>query len=348
MAVIDYIVIGATLILFAGIAYQALGQRSDRKRFPPPGRYVQLATHRLHLQEMGKGAPAIILESGLMSTVLTWQDIQPMLAKSARVVSYDRAGMGWSDLGPEPRNAERIVAELRELLQRAEIPPPYVLVGHSFGGLTMPLFAARHANEVAGVVLIDPVAPAEWNPPNERDRHRAEIGSKVCRRAAVVAHTGLLRLIASMVQSGAKRAANRLIGAISKGAPSDSNTTESPWFWNLPASERAMAPVFWTNSKFCRTIASQLGTLSESAAQVAGAGPLTAPLVVISAGNVSPERRGAHAAIAAQSPNGRHIVADRSGHWVTENQPELVIDAILEIVELARGKSGIRVRSAKM
>jgi len=109
-----------------------------------------------------------------------------------------------------------------------------------------------------------------------------------------------------------------------------------------------MAPVFWTNSKFCRTIASQLGTLSESAAQVAGAGPLTAPLVVISAGNVSPERRGAHAAIAAQSPNGRHIVADRSGHWVTENQPELVIDAILEIVELARGKSGIRVRSAKM
>lgn len=337
MAVVGYILLGIALALLLGAVYQALGTRRDQKRFPPPGRFVQLDTHRLHLQAMGEGGPTIILESGLMSSVLTWERIQPILSKSARVVSYDRAGMGWSDPGPEPRDAAKIVSELRDLLRRAEIPPPYVLVGHSFGGLTMPLFAARYRNEVCGVVLVDPVAPVEWNPPSERDLHRSQIGSKVCRRAAVVSYTGLLRLIASLVQAGAKRSANRLIGAISKGAPSDSNTTESPWFWNLPASERAMAPVFWTKAKFCSAIASQLGTLPDSAAQVAAAGAIDGPLVVISAGNCSPQRRVAHAAIAAQSPKGRHVVAERSSHWITEDQPELVMEAILGMIDLSRG-----------
>ncbi|HXX44843.1 MAG TPA: alpha/beta hydrolase [Candidatus Acidoferrales bacterium] len=336
MEVLAYIAGVVALILLLGVLYQSLGERSDRKRYPPPGKFVRLDTHRLHFQEMGEGGPTIVLESGLMSSVLTWQKLQLALAKSARVVSYDRAGMGWSDPGPEPRDAARIVTELRDLLRRAEISPPYVLVGHSFGGLTMSLFAARYRNEVCGVVLVDPVAPMEWHPPSERDLHRAEIGSNICRRAAVVSHTGLLRLIASLVQAGAKRSANRLIGAISRGAPSDSNTTESPWFWNLPARERAMAPVFWTKAKFCRAIASQLERLPESAAQVASAGPIDMPLVVFSAGNASAQRRAAHAAIAAQSPKGRHVVAERSSHWITEDQPELLMGAILEIVERAR------------
>jgi len=85
------------------------------------------------------------------------------------VVSYDRAGLGWSDLRPMPRTADRLVEELHTLLKRAAIPPPYILVGHSFGGLTMPLFAARFSDEVAGMVLVDPVAAAEWNPPSEHD-----------------------------------------------------------------------------------------------------------------------------------------------------------------------------------
>src|SRR5947208_13909012 len=105
-----------------------------------------------------------------MSTVLSWSNLQRELTESYRVVSYDRAGLGWSDLGPMPRTADRIVDELHRLLQQAAIPPPYVLVGHSFGGLTMPLFAARFPEEVAGMVLVDPVAPSEWNPPSEHDR----------------------------------------------------------------------------------------------------------------------------------------------------------------------------------
>jgi len=102
----------------------------------------------LHLLEVGQGSPTILLEAGLMSTVLSWSDLQRSLAESFRVVSYDRAGLGWSELGPMPRTADRIVEELHTLLERAAIPPPYILVGHSFGGLTMPLFAARFSDEV--------------------------------------------------------------------------------------------------------------------------------------------------------------------------------------------------------
>ena len=169
----------------AGAIYQKIGLRRDSWIHPPPGRFVDLGTHRLHLLEKGQGSPTIVLEAGLMSTVLSWSEIQSTLSQSYRVVSYDRAGLGWSDLGPMPRTADRMVEELHTLLQRAAIPPPYVLVGHSFGGLTMPLFAARYPEETAGVVLVDPVAPAEWNPPSEQDRKRAEIGATVSRRADV-------------------------------------------------------------------------------------------------------------------------------------------------------------------
>ena len=83
-----------------------------------------------------------------MSTVLSWTNLQQELSRSFRVVSYDRGGLGWSELGPMPRTADRLVDELHTLLQRAAVPPPYILVGHSFGGLTMPLFAARFPEEV--------------------------------------------------------------------------------------------------------------------------------------------------------------------------------------------------------
>src|ERR1700760_791856 len=171
---------GAVLVtVLLGMAYQSLGARRNLRKFPAPGRLVDVGTHRLHILESGQGSPTILLEAGLMSTVLSWTELQRRLEQSYRVLSYDRAGLGWSELGPMARSADRIVEELHTLLQRAAVPPPYVLVGHSFGGLTMPLFAARFPEEVAGMLLIDPVAPSEWNPPSEENRKLADIGAKV-------------------------------------------------------------------------------------------------------------------------------------------------------------------------
>jgi pimeloyl-ACP methyl ester carboxylesterase len=343
------------LAVAAGMVYQKLGMRRDAKVYPPPGRLIDLGTHRLHVLEAGQGSPTIILEAGLMSTVLSWSEIQRKLAQSYRVICYDRAGLGWSDVGPMPRTAERMVDELHSLLERAAISPPYVLVGHSFGGLTMPLFAARHREETAGVVLVDPVAPAEWNPPAEQDRKRVEIGSTVCRRAAWLSRIGVIRFVAFLLTSGAKRVASRLVRVISRESPVESGSVSSPWFWNLPANERTMAAVFWVQEKFCSTIASQLENLPGSAARVAELGNFCdRPVVILSAKSTPPKRLEQHVAIAQRLPQGRHLLAKSSSHWIMQDEPELVIEAIHEVAravvgsEVAAANSGSPSRSQRI
>jgi pimeloyl-ACP methyl ester carboxylesterase len=333
---LGFLTLGALL----GMIYQKLGARRDLKRHPPPGKLIDLGTHRLHLLDVGRpganGGPTIVLEAGLMSTVLSWNEIRAELAKSYRVVSYDRAGLGWSDAGPNPRTIDRLVDELHVLLQRAAIPPPYVLVGHSFGGLTMPLFAARYPHETIGIVLVDPVAPAEWNPPSEQDRRRVDIGSRVCRRAGLLARIGVIRFVAFLLTSGARKIADYLVRLISRGTPAGSGNVSSPLFWNLPADERAMTGVFWVQEKFCTTIASQLENLPAAALRVAELGNFSEkPVAILSASSIPPHRLEEHIAMAQRLPNGRHILAEKSSHWIMQDQPELVIGAIAEIAESA-------------
>jgi pimeloyl-ACP methyl ester carboxylesterase len=320
-----------------GAFFQALGARRDRKHFPPPGRLVDVGGHRLHLLESGSGDATIVLEAGLMSTVLSWSNLQRELAQSYRVISYDRAGLGWSDLGPMPRTAERIVDELHTLLQQAGIAPPYVLVGHSFGGLTMPLFAARFPDETAGMVLVDPVVPAEWNPPSEHDRKLTRIGAQVCRRAALLSRIGLIRFVAFLLTTRAAKVAAHLVRLISRGAPAESGSVSSPWFAALPANERTMASVFWVQEKFAQTIASQLENLPVSAAQIAERDSVRdKPVVILSARTAPERRREEHAAAAARAPLGSHVIAEKSNHWIMQDEPELVIRAIERVEELSQ------------
>ncbi len=274
------------LMICAGWLYQRIETKRDLERHPAPGRLIDVGGHRLHSLVMGEGSPAIIFESGLMSTVLSWQYPQREIAKTTRTMCYDRAGLGWSDPSHETRDAEQITAELRKLLDRAQIPPPYILVGHSFGGLTTRLFAARYPEEVSELVLIDPVVPGEWNPASERNQKSIRVGSKILRRAATLSQLGVLRFLAFLMRSGATALVDPLVRLISKGAPKGDGTTKSPLFWNLPPAEREMAHVFWVQEKFTRTIASQLQNLPRSAAQVAEADSLgEIPVTVISAAN---------------------------------------------------------------
>ena len=332
-----WFVVCVLIALLLGALYQGAGTRRDGKRFPPLGRLVDVGGHRLHLLESGSGDTTIVLEAGLMSTVLSWSNLQRELAQSYRVVSYDRAGLGWSDLGPGPRTADRIVDELHTLLQQAGIAPPYVLVGHSFGGLTMPLFAARFPDETAGMVLVDPVVPAEWNPPSEHDRKLTRIGARVCRRAALLSRIGLIRFVAFLLTTRVAKIAAHLVRIISRGAPPESGSVSSPWFAALPANERAMASVFWVQEKFARTIASQLENLPVSAAQVAERDAVSdKPAVILSARTAPEHRRKEHAAMANRLPLGNHVVAGRSNHWIMQDEPELVIRAIERVVERSR------------
>jgi len=121
------------------------------------GRMVDIGGRRLAVVSAGSGTPTVILETGLGAESAEWAVVQKDVAAIAQVLRYDRAGRGASDpvLAPVPRTADEILDDLRALLRRAEIEPPYVLVGHSFGGLLMRLFAHHHPGDVAGLVLVD-------------------------------------------------------------------------------------------------------------------------------------------------------------------------------------------------
>lgn len=334
LALLAWVLLTGGGVALAGYVYQLLGTRRSAKHFPAPGRLIDVGTHRLHLLEQGTTGPSVVLEAGLMSTVLSWTELQGRLARRYRVISYDRAGLGWSEAGPLPRTADRIVDELHHLLQRAGVAPPYILVGHSFGGLTMPLFAARYPEETAGLVLVDPVAPAEWNPASEHDRKLCRIGAAVCRRAAVLSRFGMIRLVSFLLSTRLKRVAAHLVRLISRGAPNDSGSVASPWFSALPEKEREMAAVFWVQEKFAEAIASQLENLPASAARIMGLKHVCKhPAVVLSAKTAPERRRQEHAAMAARMPLGKFVPAERSGHWIMQDELELVVRAIESVAE---------------
>lgn len=345
-SVIFIVVAIVALVVLAGWLYQQAGTAADRERFPAPGELINLDGRALHLVSRGQGSPTVIFESGLMSTVLSWADIHPEIAKITRAVCYDRAGLGWSDAGPAPRDAAHIAKELRQLLALAKISPPFILVGHSFAGLTTRFFAARYPGEVAGLILIDPVVPGEWNPANQHNQKRIRTGAKILRRTTVLSRLGIIRFVSFLLRAGVKSIAEPLVRLLSRGAPQGDGTSSSPLFWNLPPSERAMAPVFWVQPKFTETIADQLENFPTSAAQVTAHENLNdVPVTVVSAANTPADRKKEHIAIAHLSACGTHLVATHSGHWVMTDEPELVLQAIQEMIERVRKPSVVAARA---
>ena len=122
---------------------------------------MDVGDHRLHIDCVGQGSPTVILESGLGTMSADWANVQPAVAKTTRVCAYDRAGTGWSEPGPEPRDPRQIARELHTLLGNASIDGPYV-VGQSFGGLYVRMYAAQYPKEVEGMVLVDASHPDMW------------------------------------------------------------------------------------------------------------------------------------------------------------------------------------------
>src|SRR5207244_2745846 len=146
---------GVAALIGAAAGYQALAEARDRRKYPPPGRLVDVDGHRLHLQCLGDGRPTVVLEAGLSTCSLDWSRVLPEVARLTRVCAYDRAGHGWSDRGSKPRTSQRLADELHTLLINAGIDGPYVLVGHSYGGQIARIFGTRYPDEVAGLVLVD-------------------------------------------------------------------------------------------------------------------------------------------------------------------------------------------------
>ena len=153
---------GLLTLAVTGVIYQAIATEIDQRTYPSPGEMVDVGTHSLHINCIGQGSPTVILESGLGTMSADWANVQPEVAKTTRVCAYDRAGTGWSEPGPEPRDPKQIARELHTLLGNAGIDGPYVLVGQSFGGMYVRMYASRYPKEVEGMVLVDASHPGMW------------------------------------------------------------------------------------------------------------------------------------------------------------------------------------------
>ena len=312
------------------------------KREPPPGRLVDVGGHRLHLVRAGHGSPAVIFDAALGASSISWSFVLQEVARGTEACAYDSAGMGWSDAGTLPRTAGRIEHELHQLLARREVRPPYVLVGHSFGGLVARLFAARRREDTAGLVLIEPAQPEDWAVPGESERRRIDRGVRLCRYGATAARLGIARVVAALAGAGALAPAWALTAVVSRGTLRREDESILAPVWKLPPEVRRPLRRHWTQPRFFESLGSQIGSICESAAEVAREGSGVRPdlpLVTISSAGASERRLQSDAALARLSSHGRHVVSITGGHWVPLDDPRTIVEAILSVVEEIRAGS---------
>ncbi|CAN5368780.1 alpha/beta hydrolase [soil metagenome] len=298
---------------------------------------VRISPRRwINLLDLGEGGPTVVLCGGDHSTTLIWARVQSELARDVRVVAYDRAGLGFSDLGPFPRTTSRIVGDLRAALTVAGIAPPYVLVGASNGGFEARWFARHHPEEVAGMVLVDSSAD-DWTL-----RQQAVAPSW---RPAWKNHMNQLRYVAACARSGALRPG---LAEYMQYVPQP--MAELPEALNAHRRAAALTPGYWrTHISECEAI---------EAASAAGGAETRAllgdlPLVVLSAGmRVAPPlptdeaqafiasiEAGQDALVALSTRGVRRQVAD-SGHNIELDRPEAVISAVAEVLAMALASTG--------
>jgi len=174
----------AVAIGLTGFLYQSIGAYYDRRRYAGSGRWVEIDHGcQLYLLEKGSGGPTVLFEAGIAATNLNWCHIQETVSEFASTASYDRSGLGWSSPCRTARTPSNIAAELHALLQGAGMKPPYILVGHSFGGLVVRRYALLHPGEVAGVLLVDPMRCEEWPPLDPSKQSQLDRGTKLSRFA---------------------------------------------------------------------------------------------------------------------------------------------------------------------
>jgi len=317
------LMLGVVILVLIILAAGAVAKSNLAKGHPAPGQLVDVGGYKLHINCTGEGSPTVILESGWVESSSTWLLIQPEIAKTTRVCSYDRAGYGWSNPSPHPRTATWRADELHTLLVNANVPGPYVLVGHSLGGMLVRVYAYTYPDEVVGMVLVDSMHEEQYERiPGQKNTIPDAV--QQFRMLGALSSTGIMAL-----------------------APQTIPNQE------FPDEVFAQYKVAWATTGHLTAAAAEINAMLESTAEVRALhitsfGNL--PLSVLSRDLYFPipslsetenqqlreETRAMQSELAALSINSIHTIAEQSGHHIQFDQPDLVIDAILEMVDAIR------------
>ncbi|WP_205693540.1 alpha/beta hydrolase, partial [Cellulomonas sp. IC4_254] len=307
----------------AGAAYEASAARGAAERYPVPGRLVDVGRRSMHLDVRGTGSPVVVLEAGSGETSIGWDAVADALAEHTTVVAYDRAGYAWSDPSPEPRTGDAVVRDLHAALDGAGLPGPYVLVGHSMGGLFARLYAHRHPGDVGGLVLVDAR-------PEDDARDTAALLEAEGRPAdppawalGALQRTGALRLFADELLAGVVDPADqeRFLDVVATPAFFAARQDEADRIGSTEDAVRGQdlgdLPV--------RVIAR--GEAQDYAAAGISAG-----------GGAELERiwQQGQRDMLGLSTDARLVVAEGSGHLVPHDRPDVVVDQVLDVVRTLR------------
>lgn len=291
--------------------------------YAQPSQLVDIRGRRINLHCSGEGTPTIVLMAGLSSWSAVWYKVQPEIAKRTRVCAFDRASYGFSDPPPRPQILPDVVNDLHETLKSAHAGDPYVLVGHSLGGLEARLFAQKWPQEVVGMVLVDSSPAAELLiEANEPESDESKAGE----RYATVKLTCVM-----LAARGQLRPDDPIYPECSLGLPSDA-----------PAAFRNVASRFWT-ADYAAAMLSQLSSLRTHRYDSVDRLRLgDRPLIVLSA-DVSSYNSAfwkgyakkwfaQHKALARMSSRGMHRIIKGAGHMIQLDKPEVIVDAVEEVL----------------
>jgi pimeloyl-ACP methyl ester carboxylesterase len=306
-----------------GVLYQNVSTVLDKSKYPPIGTMVDIGGYKLHMIDRGVskiGAPTVILDAGISNCSFDWALVQPEIAQFARVISYDRAGYAWSDISPLARTTTNMVDELHMLLQKASIPGPYILVGHSMGGIIMQQYAHTHSKEVAGIVLVESAQEDEViNTPQPY---------KILTSLMLLgSYTGLLRLMCNYVP--------QVQDMIKK----------------YPSEIRALYCPQKSSTKFIKTVLEEGRLFKDSCHKLKQRDEALnyIPLTVITGGKqitrsdvgdrfsqsqveaMNEVHQKAQQKLVTKSLYGKQLIAENSGHMIPYDQPEIIVEAVRDI-----------------
>jgi len=268
-----------------------------------PGQRFDVGGYQLHINCTGSGSPTVLVDVGLGDDSTDWLPIQHAISQNSRICVFDRAGYGWSDFGPAPRTSNRIAQELEILLEAANIAAPYILVGHSFGGYNIRIFAANNPEMVAGMVLVDASHEDQYN------LFKIKLPNNFNRRGTIM--------------------------ILPKSTDSLAHANKSPVL-----RERAF-----------HAARAEISALDESSIQLQKNSALpVVPLIVISRGkpewygDIGQQQRektwiDLQQDLSRLSPISTHMFANRSGHAIPHEQPEIIIEAIKQVLSQVHARN---------